>query len=1014
MGKIRYSILVCALLATNSFAQQQTMAGRILVCIKPESVAAFRSAFESPEIHALKFDPQKFSLKDNSVISDLFSLPSILHASSLKPLIPQHNVVLENLREHTNPVLFTKNNPNGIGIKETDDIASLRATEEKISRWFELFYDGNISPESAVIILRKSGVVEIAEPRYRNKTCFTPNDLRFPEQYSLPLIHAPEAWDIVRCDSTMLVADDDIGSDWTHPDLAQTIFINKGETGLDADGFDKRSNGIDDDGDGFIDDWHGWDFAGDNGTAPDNDPNTHPSVGTFVQPVHGTHTAGIMAASGNNGIGVCGVAFGAKILILKCGDSTGGDVSFGYEGIVYAADRGAKVVNNSWGGTNRSQIGQDIVNYATAKNCAVVAASGNSYAFQDFYPSSFDHVLSVAAVDESGSITDFSNFNTHVDVSAPGHNVLSTIPNQGYTWLTGTSMASPTASGGIALIRQKFPNLSADQAIQRLRATCDPLTTGQDLHPGYTGKGLINLKRAVSDNPVYSVRLESKELLDDNHNGILEPGEGADVILHVRNYLMPLTELQAKIEYLNDTGKFIMPNTETVHFGIANTLELVQNIQGSFHITMSQNTPPNYTVTIRLTFFSSAQGYGPDIDYFSLTINPGYLNLDKNNLTVTFDSKGGIGYNDPPNNTQGIGFLWTNAPPSIFIQGRDILSQAGLMIGVDDSARIVSSAPGEYSDGYAMQDFSLERPIHYVTPSDHSNAVQELHTIFADTHTDPSLQVGVSVEEKTYDFIKDLAANAVVLDYMMHKRTVDSISYVSDATAAALFMDWDIGVSGDLNKAYISTLDSAISVTRRMENLYPFVGIKLISDIPAGAALNFYAIDNDGSNGSVNKHLSFTRSAKWKTMTTPRPVAGIGDVSMVYGLKNLPLLSQDSLRLTFVIAMAENEELLKQTIDQTRTEWFATSGVRSVSESPNTLVASPNPFGRSLHITWKSDLPHDIAEIEITDMIGRILISRKVEGTSLDLAGLALPSGTYILTVRQGAVINRRTVVCLP
>ncbi len=1007
MVKMRYIILASILLATHSFAQQQTMAGRVLVCIKPESVAAFRSAFASPEIHALKFNPQTFSLKDNALIANLFSLPSIVHVTSLKPLIPQHNVVLEDLREQTNPILFPSKNTNGISIKETEDVAKLRASEEKISRWFELFYDGNISPESAALILKKSGVVEFAEPRYLYQTCFTPNDPRFPEQYSLPLIHAPEAWDIVRCDSTMLVADDDVGSDWTHPDLAEAVFVNKGETGLDADGLDKRSNGIDDDSDGFVDDWHGWDFAGDNGTAPDNDPNTPAR--------HGTHTAGIIAASGNNKIGVCGVAFGAKIVLLKCGDNGGGDVSFGYEGIVYAADRGAKVVNNSWGGTNRSQLGQDIVNYAAAKNCVVVAASGNSYSFQDFYPSSFDHVLSVAALDESSTITGFSNYNTHVAVSAPGNNVLSTIPGNDYTTMTGTSMASPTAAGAITLVRQKYPFLTADQAIQRLRVTCDPLTTAQDLHPGYTGKGRINVKRAVSEEPVFSSRLENLEILDDNHNGILEAGEGADIILHVRNYLMPLTELEAKIEYLNDTGKYIMPNTETVRFGIANTLDLVQNIQGSFHITMAKNTPPNYTVSVKLTFYSSAQGYGPDVDYFSLIINQAYLNLDKNNLTVTFDSKGGIGFNDPPNNTQGIGFIWTKAPSSVFIEVRDVLSQAGLMIGVDDSARIVSSAPGEFNDAYAMQDYNIVRPIHYVAPADHSNAVQELHTIFNDTHTDPSLQVGVSVEEKTYAFTKDLTANAVVLDYVIHKRIVDSVTYATDATAVALFMDWDIGTSGGLNKAYISSLDSAISVTRRMEDLYPFVGIKLISDIPNGAQLNFYALDNNGANGSASTYDGLTRFEKWQTMTTARPLAGIGDVSMIYGLKNLPLLSQDSVRLTFVIGLAENEELLKQTIDQTKNEWILNSAVHPVRQSnDNTIIITPNPFGNHLHINWPSTASATFATVELSDALGRILISRKAQGSSLELTGIQLPAGTYIVTIRQGAMLLEHTLICLP
>ena len=1003
--KLKFILIAWIVLhASNSFAQQ-TMPGRILFLIKSEAITAFRAAFASPEIHTLKFDPQKFSLKDSKAISALLALPSTFHVTSVKPLIPQHNVVLEELRERTNPILFPKTNQDGINIKESEDIIKLKTSEEHISRWFELFYDTTISLESAQKFLKKSGIVECAEPRYRYSLCFTPNDPDFSQQYALPLMHLPEAWDIVRCDSTMLIADDDIGTDWTHSDLANAIFVNSGETGLDSNGFDKRSNGIDDDGDGFVDDWHGWDFAGDDGTAPDNDPNT--------QATHGTHTAGIMAASGNNGIGICGVAFGAKVLILKCGDNTGSDVSFGYEGIIYAADHGAKVVNNSWGGTNRSQVGQDIINYATGKNCVVVAASGNSSAFLDFYPSSYDHVLSVAAVDATDRITDFSNYNTHVDLSAPGLDVLSTVPNEGYEIMSGTSMASPNAAGAIALVRQRFPDLDPDQAVERLRATCDQLDATHDIHPGYTGKGSVNVLRAITDNPLYSARLESFEIFDQNNDGSLNSGQSADIVLHVRNYLSPVTDLQATIEYLDDTAQAISANTQTVDFGKANTLSLVQNFQGSFHVTISPKAPENYTVLVKLTYSSDPEKYGPDVDYFYLVINKGYLDLNKNNLTVTFNSKGSIGYDDSPDNSQGSGFIWTNAPPSIAPNGRDVLFEGGLMIA-SDPQHIVAAAPSEANDQIAEEDYSPIINLHYVTPTDHPNAAQELSAIFADGNTDTSLQVGVTVAHKMYAFTKDLSANAVVVDYVIHKRIVDSVSYLTDSTSVALFMDWDIGASGSINQAYLSAFDTTISVTKRLEDSYPYLGIKLISDIPNGAALNFYALDNDGSNGSAKTYGGFAQSDKWLTMTTSRPSAGIGDVSIVQAVKNLPLRSRDSVRLTYILAIAESEELLKQTIDQTTIQWFGESSVRNSSPLENTLHLSPNPFGNHLHIAWEtntSDLP---AEITFTDAIGRTVFSQIMQGQEFDITKSSLPAGAYTVTIRQGNIVLHKQAISLP
>src|SRR5207244_12407993 len=136
----------------------------------------------------------------------------------------------------------------------------------------------------------------------------------------------------------------------------------------------------------------------------------------------------------------------------------------------------------------------------------------------------------------------------------------------------------------------------------------------------------------------------------------------------------------------------------------------------------------------------------------------------------------------------------------------------------------VASAPSAGTDLYAEQDFSPVTIIHYIESPDHPNAAQELATIFADLNTDTSLQVGVTVGQKMYAFTKDLSANAVVIDYVIAKRPVDTASNtfaVTDASAAALFMDWDIGSSGSLNQAYSSSLDPAISITRRVENLYP-------------------------------------------------------------------------------------------------------------------------------------------------------------------------------------------------
>ncbi len=976
-----WSLLLLAGFIRQSSAQESAYAGRVLFRVSPEAVTALRSAFAPVVSGDSHFDPQQCSLANSAAIASLFHLPAALKVTALRPFIPQHNVALERLREQTNPILFTQNK-GVVKVVETEATTMLRSSEERISRWFELTFDPTLTAEEVCVLLKKSSLIEVAEPRYKYSLCYTPNDPRFSEQYSLPLIHAPQAWDIVRCDSTMLVADDDIGVDWAHEDLAAAIYINWGEMGVDDQGVPKNMNGIDDDGDGFIDDWHGWDFAGVAGITPDNNPM--PLVD------HGTHTSGIMGAVGDNKKGVVGVAFGAKILPLKCGDNNGNNVAFGYEGMVYAADMGAKVVNNSWGGSTRSEVGQDIVNYVTAKNCVVVAASGNNSLQQDFYPASYDHVLSVASVNQAAALSGFSNTGIHVDVCAPGESVLNTVLNNMYAPLTGTSMASPTAAGAIALIRQKFPNFTPDQAVEQLRASSDAtiITSDRD----FFGSGLIDIKKAVSPGDLYSARIVNVSVEDANGDSLLQAGESANIVLSVRNYLSHVSNLKAKFEMVSG-GQFVTMPVAPVAFQSANTLDIVQNVSGSFPITISQDAPANAVMIIKATFLCDEAGFGFATDYFTLIINKTYRDLNKNNIIATIDSKGSIGFNDAPDDQQGSGVIWKNPPPSITPEGRSILFMAGLMIAAD-SAHIVAESPGDFSSEIATEDFAPTSIVHDITPVDRQNAVQELEATYNDSFGSEFSQVGVDVRSKNYAMAAP-ASDAIIASYSIKHRTLDSGNPPTDHTAIGLFMDWDIGASGSANIATASPYDPEIAVTRRVEPGYPLVGIKLISAKPAGSSLNLYCLNNDGSDGSLDTYSGFDMTDKWLTLTTPRDSAGPNDVTMIYGLKDIPFASLDSLELTFVIAMATDDQALKATIDNAEHEWYTQSSV-SQRMAAASLEVYPNPFTEKVTIAYPGTTTGEIA---ITDMLGRTVFAKKWNGSSETLDLSSLPSGAYHLTL---------------
>jgi subtilisin family serine protease len=330
-------------------------------------------------------------------------------------------------------------------------------------------------------------------------------------------IDAPEAWNLSTGSKSVLVGVIDTGIDRSHPDLSDNMWTNPGESGTDVGGQDKRFNGVDDDNNGYVDDWRGWDFV--NG---DNDPHD--------DHLHGTHCAGTIGATGNNGIGVAGVCWNVSLVGLKFLSAGGSGVTSGaVEATLYANTIGCTLTSNSWGGGGYSQALKDAIDAAGAAGKLFVAAAGNNGSDTDIginYPSGYDspNIISVAATDRYDSMAYFSNYGlTSVDLGAPGVDVYSTTPGSSYQILSGTSMATPHVAGACALIKSANSSLTDTQIKQVLLSTVDPI-------PSLAGKtvtgGRLNLFSAVQQvsGPVLTV--VSKVMVDGgNKNGILNPGE---------------------------------------------------------------------------------------------------------------------------------------------------------------------------------------------------------------------------------------------------------------------------------------------------------------------------------------------------------------------------------------------------------------------------------------------------------------------------------------------------------
>jgi len=354
---------------------------------------------------------------------------------------------------------------------------------------------------------RKSGLVKYAEPDYIVKALLEPNDFRYQDGSLWNLhntgiyggvagadIHAPQGWDLQHTASTVVVAVIDTGVRYTHEDLAANMWVNPGESGpwLPGTIIDKGSNGLDDDGDGYIDDVHGI-----NAILGTGDPSDDYG--------HGTHVSGIIGGVGNNTVGITGVAWQLPIMACKFIDAQGqGSISDAITCISYARKKGAKIINASWGGYNFTSTAlYDAIDSVRKAGIIFVAAAGNDNNNNDanpLYPAcySLDNIIAVAATDRTDHRAFFSNYGAKtVALGAPGASVFSCWngSDSDYRYDDGTSMAAPHVVGACALVWARSPSLSYRQVITRVLSSVDPLP---DLAGRCVSGGRLNLQNALA------------------------------------------------------------------------------------------------------------------------------------------------------------------------------------------------------------------------------------------------------------------------------------------------------------------------------------------------------------------------------------------------------------------------------------------------------------------------------------------------------------------------------------
>lgn len=351
-------------------------------------------------------------------------------------------------------------------------------TEKKLYRTYEINIGDNVDSEALLDELRKNDNIEYAELDQPLVLYMNPNDSRFPELYGLKNMQCPKAWDISQGEE-IVVAVIDSGVDYNHPDIKANMW--------------KDINGK-----------YGYDFS-DNNNDPMDDFSPEGDG-------HGTHVAGTIAAVGNNEIGVIGVAPKVKIMALKIFPNAFDSVAA--KALRYAVDHGAKVLNNSWGPTNRrpsNPVVENALNYVYEKGAIAVFAAGNSGDDTKYYsPANYEKTIAVSAVSKNDKRGGFSNYGEVVEVAAPGVDILSLKARSSeYISFSGTSMAAPHLSGLVALILSKKSTLTFEEVKKVLKESADEIETDK-----YIGSGRINAYKALNHNLLIGTTSPIRELVE--------------------------------------------------------------------------------------------------------------------------------------------------------------------------------------------------------------------------------------------------------------------------------------------------------------------------------------------------------------------------------------------------------------------------------------------------------------------------------------------------------------------
>lgn len=850
---------------------------------------------------------------------------------------------------------LTKLFPNANATQTIQRVGS--AVSPDLSQIYVAKYEGNSNITTVINALLKDEQILYAEPSYIYKTSFVPNDPGYSSQSYLAKVMAPQAWDVLRNAANVIIGIVDSGSDLQHEDLADNIYLNTADP----------INGIDDDGDGYIDNYYGWDFVGNSATTmiPDNNPDV-----TSDTTDHGVHVSGIASAVTNNAKGVASIAFNAKLLIVKTGaDDYGRAIYKGYEGIKYAADHGAAIINCSWGGAGGGQFGQEMIDYAVSKGCLVIAAAGNDDTDVPDYPASYKGVLAVASVTTNDVKSGFSNFGSTIDMSAPGSSIYNTVNGGRYGFKSGTSMAAPMVASAAALVKAKYPSYNGLQIGEVLRTTADPIDNLNPAHAGKLGKGRLNVYNALTQT-TSSVRYQQITVADQT-NGSRAPNNELTLRLDLKSFLAPISGLNINITSSSPYVQILDPN---IAVGSLGTLETKTNI-GPIRVRVLANTPQNEDVTFKFTYTGNGGSY-TDVEQYTITVALDYLNVTVNKVSTTFSSNGRVGYSKA-NAQGGLGFIYKD---------ENMLYEAALMIG--KSATQVSN--NARNDGNYNEDF-----VKLISAQQVSGANAAFEGVSTFTDANAASSIGLRVKSRMLAYANQPDDKYVIVEYEITNTGSNALQGIY----TGLFTDWDLDESSANATQYDVATKTAYAYAKKNAS-YPYAGVKLLtSEAPAAYYPLSYVIAGDPL--ADNK---FTTAEKFATLSSGVKAVGLGhntsngyDIMYTIGTGPYNIPTAGTIKVAYAFVSGDNLTELLNVAQAAQAKY--TAGVPETPIDPKPLFSIlkqnyPNP------VKDLTTIPFSIAEKNTTTLTLSNVTGKVIEtlvNANLEAGSYTIPFNVYNL-----------------